>query len=1046
MHNPAISSLKMSLSLCVTVFFGMCRVAPAQTTTPGEWTWVGGSSSMYQVGIYGTQGTPSASNVPGSRSDSANWVDADGNLWMFGGFGVSSSTPWGSLSDLWKYDPTANQWTWMGGSNTSNVKGTYGTLGTGSVTNIPGARFNPASQTDKNGNFWLFGGFAVDSTGASGLVNDLWEFNPSTNEWTWMGGGDVSASSQTGVYGTLGTPAPSNIPGARESVASWVGANGKFWFFGGYQQDSQSNAIYLSDLWNFDPSTNEWSWMGGPQASTVSPGQAGVYGSLGAPASANIPGGRNLSSTWVDSSGNLWLFGGKGLDSMGTTGFLNDLWKFDPSTNLWTWMGGSYTTTSNSCSAGTYGTLGTPSASNLPGGRDGASVWTDKYGRFWMFGGYGCDSAGTLGNLGDLWMFDPSQNEWTWIDGSNLVNPTGTYGSLGVPAQNNVPGGRTASPTWTGSDGTQWLFGGYLSEPNNQFNLYTDLWAFAPAAPNTNPAPAVISSPAPNSQLTGTTVTFDWSAGTGVSFYSLWVGTSGPGSSNVYDSGNTTALSATVSNMPSGGLTVYVRLFSWINGAWQFNDYSYSTGGAPAAAVLTSPAPGSTLSGASSTFAWSSGTGVSFYSLWIGTKGPGSSDVLNSGNITSQSLSVTNLPNTGQLLYVRLFSWINGGWQSTDATYTASGTPIAAVLTSPTPGSTLPGPTATFSWTAGTGVSMYQLWIGTKGPGTSDVHNGVTPPTAQSITVTNLPENGQTLYVRLLSWINNAWQYHDYTFVAGALAPATITSPAPGSTFSGATATFTWSAGTGVAFYSLWVGTTGAGSSNLFNSGNTTAQTASVTDLPNGGQVIYVRLSSWIENAWQTMDYTYIASGTTAPAAMTSPVPGSTLSGTTVTFSWTAGVGVSMYALWIGTTGVGSSNVYNNQTTAQSLTVSNLPESGQTVYVRLFSWISGAWQTHDYTYTASVLVPAVITSPVPGSTLAGTTVTFNWSAGTGVSFYSLWVGTKGVGSNDLYNSGNTTALSATVSSLPTTGQTIYVRLFSWIDGAWQTRDFTFTAS
>jgi hypothetical protein len=32
--------------------------------------------------------------------------------------------------------------------------------------------------------------------------------------------------------------------------------------------------------------------------------------------------------------------------------------------------------------------------------------------------------------------------------------------------------------------------------------------------------------------------------------------------------------------------------------------------------------------------------------------------------------------------------------------------------------------------------------------------------------VTNLPTNGETLYARLYSLINGAWQYHDYTYTA----------------------------------------------------------------------------------------------------------------------------------------------------------------------------------------------------------------------------------------------------------------------------------------
>jgi hypothetical protein len=64
--------------------------------------------------------------------------------------------------------------------------------------------------------------------------------------------------------------------------------------------------------------------MGG--SSTVN--QSGVYGTLGTPAAANIPGSRYQASSWTDSSGHLWLFGGMVYDANGNECFLNDLWEY----------------------------------------------------------------------------------------------------------------------------------------------------------------------------------------------------------------------------------------------------------------------------------------------------------------------------------------------------------------------------------------------------------------------------------------------------------------------------------------------------------------------------------------------------------------------------------------------------------------------------------------------------------------------------------------------------------------------------------------------
>ena len=45
---------------------------------------------------------------------------------------------------------------------------------------------------------------------------------------------------------------------------------------------------------------------------------------------SNMPGARQEAIPWTDASGNLWLFGGNGNDSMGNNGNLNDLWKYTP--------------------------------------------------------------------------------------------------------------------------------------------------------------------------------------------------------------------------------------------------------------------------------------------------------------------------------------------------------------------------------------------------------------------------------------------------------------------------------------------------------------------------------------------------------------------------------------------------------------------------------------------------------------------------------------------------------------------------------------------
>ena len=221
---------------------------------------------------------------------------------------------------------------------------------------------------------------------------------------------------------------------------------------------------------------NEWTWMGGSSTN----GSSGVYGTLGVYTAGNIPGGRYGASSWTDSSGHLWLFGGWGFDSNGNGGSLNDLWEFNPAKNKWAWMGGS-STGGTTIQPGVYGTLGTPAATNIPGGREYASSWTDSSGNLWLFGGWGSDANGNWGDLNDLWEFNPSNNKWAWMGGNTSGNQPGVYGTLRTPATTNIPGGRYAAACWTDLNGKLWLFGGDGYDANGNWDQLNDLWEFNPS-------------------------------------------------------------------------------------------------------------------------------------------------------------------------------------------------------------------------------------------------------------------------------------------------------------------------------------------------------------------------------------------------------------------------------------------------------------------------------------------------------------------------------------------------------------------------------------
>jgi hypothetical protein len=540
-----------------------------------DWTWINGTKTAGfpvpptpQYGSFPTS-APSTipnpfTNTPGARYGAVGWTDASGSLFLFGGDGweLSGSTQPDTLdapmNDLWVCDMSWGdycQWQLVGGyDNTAvTVNGKATTVGAQIIANAqqegqtgtypgtpvaPPSRLGAAAWTDSSGNFWLFGG-----SNGNKFRNDLWMYNHSglnssnytTTEGTWTYEGGSALLDQGGNYssGTLS-------PGARTNPVTWVDNTGILWLFGGYGYDGQSPAVlgYLNDLWKY--TGGKWVFVSGGTTNTAN--QNSVYGQQGVAASINMPGGRQEAVGWADANGNLWLFGGEGLDDVGTpNGILNDLWVYNITGQQWTWVMGA-TPVTNSTRAnqnGVYpsqpaaGPVNTTGAANtcglssgltlmgqticssidltgaLPGSRWGATAWVDNGGSFWLYGGWGLDSKATNGNgaLNDVWVYTPNAvagqpGTWAWVKGSNTGSDNGNYGSLDRPYVTSylfTPGGRSNATNWVDhfhtlsmsltcgsghcNDNNQlWMFGGlgYDSTSTTGNGWLNDLWRYLP--------------------------------------------------------------------------------------------------------------------------------------------------------------------------------------------------------------------------------------------------------------------------------------------------------------------------------------------------------------------------------------------------------------------------------------------------------------------------------------------------------------------------------------------------------------------------------------
>jgi len=711
---------RLLLVFSACVFF--TALASAQNN---EWVWMNGDTAMNQAPTWGTLGVAAATNYPGVRYESAEWKDKNGNFWIYGGFLGSAGA---AYSDLWKYNPVTNLWTWVQGSNASAVTPVWGTQGVPAAANTPGARYLACySWVDNNGNFWLFGGAAGSGTDCQ-AYNDMWMYNPVTNQWTWMNGsGNVPATGPpycSPVFGTQGVAAPGNTPGGRfEGDAAVTDKNGNLWLFAGQGIDVSGNWWeWLNDLWKYNVATNQWTWMGGSQTGN----QNGNYGALGIAAAANWPGSRQVHNSWLDSQGNIWVWGEQGYAATGGTGFLNDVWKYNIASGLWTWMSGP-NTSSSTAKIGTYGTKCISSASNIPTTRyETRARWMDECNNLWVFGGEYYSANNQVFN--DLWMYNTKTSFWTWISGSNNPNQQPVYGTVLVPSPTTMPGSMMGANAFYVKGQGMWLIGG-----ENTFqistglftyveNLHFNVWKYIPDKPTAAFTSAV------NSGCSALTANFTDNSVPNCNAIKSWLWNFGDPSTGTADTSSQTNPSHTFS--AAGTYSVKLVVHNCTLGADSITKSVTVTAGTVFSALATST-PQTCSSKGTATVSLTGGT-ASFTYSWSPSGGNAATATnLNGGNYTIAVTDANNCTATATVTVANNSAVINITTQAIFATCGQNNGSVA--VTSVSGGS----PAYTYSWSPigssaqtvnGLGAGSFTVTVTDK--------NGCTQTSAETITAT----------------------------------------------------------------------------------------------------------------------------------------------------------------------------------------------------------------------------------------------------------------------------------------------------------------------
>ncbi|RZV71982.1 MAG: tandem-95 repeat protein [Candidatus Scalindua sp. SCAELEC01] len=560
-----------------------------------------------------------------------------------------------------------------------------------------------------------------------------------------------------------------------------------------------------------------------------------------------------------------------------------------------------------------------------------------------------------------------------------------------------------------------------------------------------------MASPTPDSTVTTSTVLFQWNAGTQENLYRLHVGTS-PGGKDILWRNNLSTTSYTVTGIPINGNTVYVRLWYRIGTKWSFIDYTYQT-------QDSVNQPPSAVNDLGST---TEETLVTINVIGNDTDSDGTIDPAtvtivaaptNGTAVPKVDGTVDYTPNTG-FTGQDTFTYTvddNLGAISNVATVTVTVNANVAPVAVNDPATT----------TKETLININVIGNDTDSDGTID------PVT---VTIISVPTNGAAV-----PKVDGTVDYTPTTGYTGQDSFTYTVDDNLGATSNVATVTVTVNA-TNVAPVAVNDSVTTTENSlvtiNIIGNdtdsdGTIDATTVAIVSVPSNG--------SGVAKVDGTVDYTP-TTGYTGQDSFTYTVDDNLGATSNV-----ATVAVTVNATNVAPVAVNDSavttenalvniNVISNDTDSDgtidpaTMTIVGVPTNGSAVSLvngtADYTPNTGFTGQDSFTYTiddnlgaTSNVATVTMTvnsgdtpwmdSPTPGSTVTTSTVLFQWNAGTQENLYRIHVGTTGPGSKNILKRNNLSETSYTVTGIPITGNTVYVRLWYRIGTKWSFIDYTY---
>lgn len=422
----------------------------------------------------------------------------------------------------------------------------------------------------------------------------------------------------------------------------------------------------------------------------------------------------------------------------------------------------------------------------------------------------------------------------------------------------------------------------------------------------------------------------------------------------------------------------------------------------PAAFTLTAPADTAVGVSTTPTFTWTSSPNAAGYRIQV-SQGPewGPVYVIDQAGIVGTSFTpAVPLADGIRYLWTVTATNVAGSRMASFWSFTTAGTappPGAFTLSAPANGATGVSTTPTYSWTPSSNVSSYTLQVSTDPAFGSFFLNQSGIGSTSYSQVTTLASN--TLYYWRVIAVNTGGSTTSgpSSFTTPPAPPGgfSLSAPAAGATGVSTSPTFSWSAASGAASYTLQVSTDPAFGTSVVNQSGIAGTSYSPA----------VTLATSTLHYWRVLAINGGGSSTAGPASFTTqiappgafslsvPASGAVDVSTSPAYSWTASSGAASYTLQVSTDPAFGSFVVNQGAIASTSSTPAVVLATSTLhYWRVIASNAGGSSTAgpgSFTTQPPPPAPFALLLPADGAKKASLLPTFTWEASAGAATYTV---------------------------------------------------------